>query len=215
VGGHEVVSLPDGSTIDLNTNTELRVRVSSASRNVELVRGETMIHVRHDSQRPFAVSVGEIVIHEVGTKFDVRRRDDASMEVMIESGKLILFNRRRQIATLSEGDVALVSPQGVRVDRPGEEVIKRKLSWQHGILRFEGQSLHEVVAEFNRYNRKQMVIDDPRLAEIRLGGEFPPSDPESFVSALRHVYGVQYTSIPSPDGGVIRLKSSSAKAPTG
>src|SRR5579871_1413297 len=55
VGGHEVIDLSDGSSIDLNTNSQLRVRMTRTVRQLELLRGEVIVRVRHDPSRPFVV----------------------------------------------------------------------------------------------------------------------------------------------------------------
>jgi transmembrane sensor len=209
VGSHQVYGLPDGSSIELNTNSELRVRLTKASRDIVLVRGEVVFNVRYDPRRPLVLSVGNTTITDIGTTFDVRRRPDDSIEVFVKSGRVVIaddtVNSGRR-TTLSEGEVAHVSLRGTSVEHLGEETIKRRLSWQNGTLSFAGETLAEAVEEINRYNRTQIVIDDPQVAKIRLGGVFPAKNPEAFVDALAYVLGVRYTSVPSPGGGVIRLR---------
>lgn len=52
------------------------------------------------------------------------------------------------------------------------------------LLRFQGDTLAHVVAEYNRYNRRRMVLEDPLIADLRIGGVFLATDPDSFVNAL-------------------------------
>ena len=66
----------------------------------------------------------------------------------------------------------------------------RALAWQSRRLEFSAQPLAEVVAEFNRYNRHQLVIEDAGLAAQRFGGKFPANDIESFVLLLESNFGV-------------------------
>ncbi len=67
----------------------------------------------------------------------------------------------------------------------------RKLSWTAGRLSFQGEPLSEAVAEFNRYNRRHLVVADPSIVEISFGGNFRATDPESFVETLEHSFGVR------------------------
>ncbi len=69
VGGREVVALSDGSKIELNTNTSLRVRLSKRERSVILEKGEAFFQVKHDANRPFTVLAGNRRITDIGTKF--------------------------------------------------------------------------------------------------------------------------------------------------
>ena len=81
----------------------------------------------------------------------------------------------------------------------GRNGVSKKLSWTEGRLWFERQRLADVVAEFNRYNRRQMVIADPAIADLRIGGGFEATDPESFIAALERTFGIR--AFPSPSNG--------------
>jgi len=59
------------------------------------------------------------------------------------------------------------------------------------MLSFDQDPLSEVAAEFNRYNRQQLVVIDADAASIRIGGIFPASKPVDFVRLLRDAYGLQ------------------------
>jgi transmembrane sensor len=58
------------------------------------------------------------------------------------------------------------------------------------MLTFDQTSLADAAVEFNRYNRKPLIVDDPEAAAIRIGGSFPASDPEAFTRLLRDAYGL-------------------------
>jgi ferric-dicitrate binding protein FerR (iron transport regulator) len=53
------------------------------------------------------------------------------------------------------------------------------------LLWFDRVTLADAVLEFNRYNRRQLVIDDPEIATLHIGGTFDATDLESFVAALQ------------------------------
>ncbi|MNC99026.1 hypothetical protein D3C83_171720 [compost metagenome] len=55
----------------------------------------------------------------------------------------------------------------------------------------DGETLAEAAAEFNRYNDRQIVIDDPALGQERLVGYFRATDPESFARAAANTLGAQ------------------------
>ncbi|MGH7946541.1 MAG: FecR family protein [Opitutaceae bacterium] len=66
----------------------------------------------------------------------------------------------------------------------------RALAWQSRRVEFSSEPLENVVAEFNRYNRHQLVIGDARLGSKRFGGKFPAHDFESFILSLETSFGV-------------------------
>jgi ferric-dicitrate binding protein FerR (iron transport regulator) len=59
--------------------------------------------------------------------------------------------------------------------------------------------LRAALNQFNRYNRRQMLIADPQLEVVRIRGVFDSKDIESFVTALR-LLGVQ-VALQQPVGG--------------
>ena len=73
-------------------------------------------------------------------------------------------------------------------------------AWTQHRLVFRDRTLAEVVGEFNRYRPRQLVIDDPELAGLRISGSFDPSDPDSLVAYLGAVEAVQ--AITPADGNV-------------
>lgn len=202
VGGREKMELADGSTVDLNTNTELNVRISGSRRDIMLTRGEALFHVAHDSNRPFYVTAGGAVVRAVGTEFSVRIRDAEHVDVLVAEGRVAVgapgteanFENPSLLATapkVSAGEGASVRRNSVSVRRIPVQDISRKLAWTAGHLAFQGETLDDAVQEFNRYNQRQIAITDPSIVNIQVGGIFLTTDPDSFVAALQHSFGFQ------------------------
>jgi transmembrane sensor len=223
-GGFEKIVLDDGSVVHLNTNSAMRVRLSQDHREVALERGEALFKVAHDKTRPFDVEAAGTTVRAVGTEFSVRLRESSEkaggrkdVEVLVKEGRVAIDPPKRELAraavlpasvsTLSAGETVTISASRVRVEKVADTDVDRKLSWTEGRLWFERQRLADVVAEFNRYNRRQMVIADPSIADLRIGGGFEATDPESFVAALERTFGIR--AFPSPSSGdepeVVRL----------
>jgi len=207
VGGYEHVTLADGSAIQLNTDSELRARLTPAKREIQLVRGEALIRVAHDARRPFTISAANTSVRAdppgtVGAVFVLRMRGQTDVDVAVTEGIILLGPADRIIdvalgrmsasqSALSAGDAAAVRPEGVHLVKVALEELNRKLSWTAGLLSFQGETLAQVTDEFNRYNRKHLVVTDPSIAERRIGGAFQATDPESFVSALQKWFNIR------------------------
>ena len=190
-----------------------------------LDRGEALFKVAHEASRPFDVEAAGTTVRAVGTEFSVRLREPGEkafgrkdVEVLVKEGRVAIDPPKREleraaalpasVSTLSAGETVTISANRVHVEKVADTDMDRKLSWTEGRLWFERQRLADVVAEFNRYNRRQMVIADPAIADIRIGGGFEATDPESFVAALERTFGIRAFPSPSSGGGdpdVIRL----------
>lgn len=202
--------LPDGSTIDLNTDSTVAVQFSFGERRIDLVQGEAHFAVAKNPDRPFTVEAGQVSVRAVGTAFNVRRRTEA-VDVIVTEGKVKVDAPNLEPAVASASatlvpvrdlyleagrrvSVALVAkaeiPATPAVEIVSQPAIAQSLAWQKRKVEFADASLGEMVAEFNRYNRHQLVINDPALAEKRFGGAFPADDYESFVQVLESTFGV-------------------------
>jgi transmembrane sensor len=226
LGSLERVVLSDGSIVSLNTNSAMRVQLSPERRHIVLKRGEALFKVAKDPNRPFDVEAGRTIVRAVGTEFSVRMREPtgatgkADVEVLVKEGRVAIDPPKTQrpleraaalpasTSTLSAGEAVVISEQRVRVQKVPVETVERKLLWTEGRIWFERETLKNVVAEFNRYNRRQMVISDPSIEDIRIGGGFDATDPESFIAALERTVNVRAFPAPQTDGSgveVIRL----------
>lgn len=211
IGGMSRVVLKDGSRINLNTDSEMRVKLSAARRQVSLVRGEAQFDVARDAQRPFDVQAGSATVRAIGTSFSVRLRDASRVEVLVTAGQVVIDPadlenvevRDLPMPTLSAGEAATVQSTGVQIERVQSDDVSRRLAWTAGWIVFEGEELADAVEEFNRYNRRRIVIANPEIATLRVGGRFQATDPDSFVAALEKSSGVNTT---SADAEVIEIR---------
>jgi transmembrane sensor len=73
------------------------------------------------------------------------------------------------------------------------------------MLHFDGETIAHAAKAFNRYNRTQILIDDPAIADRKVGGTFVRTDPESFVTALGLTMGIHATTVGTGDDRTIRL----------
>jgi len=196
IGDMSRVILSDGSAVTLNTDSELRVRFTNAKRTVMLLRGEAQFAVAHNARRPFEVLARDRVVRAVGTVFDVRMSGEQSMTVLVTEGRVAVAARASTgnpaaTTTVDAGEVATVSGGSLTVTGLSASEAARRMAWRNDQLDFQGETLAEAVAEFNRYNRRQIRIEDSSLEQINVGGSFKPRDIDSFVAALERSFGIK------------------------
>ncbi len=193
--------LPDGSVIELNRGAAVVVDYAGAERRVELMQGEAHFTVAKNPDRPFVVRAGSVAIRAVGTAFNVRLEPD-TVEVLVTEGRvrvdkpvtpatgpvtempLLEAGQRAIIATVDAAVQAVVAPVSA-------EDVAAALAWQPKRLEFSETPLDEVLAEFNRHGGPQLVIGDPALVALRVGGSFRADNAEAFVRLLESGFGVE------------------------
>ena len=109
VGGRQILTLTDGSRIELNTDTVLRVALGKDHRTVWLDKGEAYFQVKHDAARPFVIYTNGRRITDLGTKFLVRA-DQGRLEVALLEGRVRL-------------DAATDQPQAMTVLTAGDDAV--------------------------------------------------------------------------------------------
>lgn len=193
IGGHRIVPLVDGSTVELNTATTIRTAMADDVREIWLDSGEAFFAVAHRNGQPFVVHAGKQTVTVLGTKFSVRR-DQGRVSVNVLEGRVRVDNgngRGSGAAIITAGDFAVTRGTSTLIASKSEERVESALAWRDGMLNFDQAPLSEVVAEFNRYNRKPIVVGDPETGQITIGGTFRASNVDAFLRLLRDAYGLK------------------------
>jgi transmembrane sensor len=192
LGGHARLTLADGSHIELNTQTVLRAPASGTSRTVRLEKGEAYFEIVHDAAHPFTVVAGDRRIVDLGTKFLVRREGER-LEVSLIEGRARVDlegeGAKPQSIVLLPGDVAIASQDNIVVNKQAIAELDTEAAWRSGLLVFNHTTLEDAAREFNRYNRKQLVIADPAIARSEIFGTFRARNVELFARVAEETFG--------------------------
>lgn len=190
VGEHQHLLLSDNSQLDLNTNTEVRVKISLLHRQIELQRGEALFTVRHESWRDFTVQANNLRIRDIGTRFNVQLKPDEVAvtvlegEVELDDGKSV---RHQSLLQGAQGDYAASSGLSLQESVTPEAVT----AWLDGHLVFKRTPLKQVAAELERYHDVKFVFANPQLAQETLSGTFNAADLEPFLHTIKPMFSIQ------------------------
>jgi len=90
-GERRSITLADGSTVDLNARSRLRIEFTKGERRVVLLEGQALFQVSKDKNRPFIVSSGDATVRAVGTQFDVYRKATGTTVTVLE-GRVAVYS---------------------------------------------------------------------------------------------------------------------------
>ena len=188
------IALSDGSLVDLNSGSDVKVAISAGQRRVTLNRGEAHFEVAHDSRRPFLVTAGGVTVRAVGTAFNVKM-EAGSIDVLVVEGKVEVSHEEAPAETapdtrpqVAAGELTRVSrkdPVAVpSVEKMEDESIRSILAWQKRMIPFVNLPLRDLVTQFNRRNPTQLVLGDPGLGDRPVGGMIAMDQLDAFVRLL-------------------------------
>jgi transmembrane sensor len=219
LGESRRVVLGQHAIANLNTSSALTVQENPEAYDIVLKSGEALFEIRPDDVRSVHVTAGKATLHTKASTFAVRLHGADRVDVLVREGGVLLEHpsvapaggsalpaTTFTDAPLTANMSAHVSLVGVSLQTLSSAEIARRLEWTAGYLAFSGETLGEVAEEFNRYNSKQLVVEDPGIRRLRIGGKFQSTNPEGFARALRPM-GVQRLDSydADPRGETIRL----------
>jgi len=89
IGKQSTIVLADGSSVHLNTNSQIQVDYTDGYRNIHLIQGEAHFDVAENKAKPFRVYAGKGRVQAVGTSFTVYL-NEKDIEVLVTEGKVAL-----------------------------------------------------------------------------------------------------------------------------
>jgi len=124
-GERREVALPDGSILEVDPQTRLRVAFDDHVRRVTLDKGRALFRVAKNPTRPFLVQADGTTVRAVGTAFGVEHGKQGSVIVTVAEGKVAV--ERAEYAGLRTGSgtrnaqsplSSFLSPQSSQLSPP-------------------------------------------------------------------------------------------------
>jgi transmembrane sensor len=191
VGEFRKVGLPDGSIVEMNTDTQISWHFGDEVRKLRLHRGEIALELQPGAPARLSSAGAEASLS--AGRF-IARLNHQKVDLLVLRGKALVDPLAGTGAKpILPRETAALSREGTLVATTSDDAISRATAWQSGEVEFEDERLADAVAEYNRYLPRTIVIDDPRLAEQRIGGRFATSDPKGFLAALTLSLDVRVT----------------------
>lgn len=211
-------ALEDHSIVRLNKGAKLEVDYSDSRRLVRLLDGEAHFSVQKNPNRPFVVLVDGIEVEAVGTAFNVKRGDQ--INIIVTEGVVRVLPQYSVPHTalhpeaveevvvpptpnfVSKGEVAEITKAtelqdvfSIQVFQATTEAVQEELSWQESLLTLDGKTLSDIAESFEQRTGYYMVIVDPMIRDLEIGGRFPSDDVYSFLRILQTGYGIPWEEV--------------------
>jgi transmembrane sensor len=206
-GEMRTVKFEDGSVAYMNTRTKLKWIGNLSERRVVLVEGEALFDVMHDESRPFHVVLDNSEIQVRGTRFNVYRKKSGEVVVTVLEGTVDVQELGQASARpawkreLHAGERIVYRPIGLIRDVHPTDALD-SVKWRDGVLRLANEPLEDVLDELTRYTDRRIVIRDPRIAKLTIGGALPTRDVRA---ALKRIEDLEPTIIVTEQGGQFTL----------
>lgn len=221
VGERRTFTLADGTRVDMDSGSELRVSLRKRERDLHLIKGQARFNVAHDAARPFMVAARDQTVIATGTSFNVDLLGPTVVVTLIE-GKVSIVRggykwwpvvdrkpRVSVVAKLNSGEklVTEVDPKGVAqsIEKVSLADIRKELAWERGQLIFNNEDLGSVTETMSRYS-DHPILADGAAASFKVSGVFDTDHVSTFVDTVQRVLPVWAQ---TDEDGSIHLRSKS------
>ncbi len=198
-GESKTIILPDGSIMDLNSDTQVEIAFGGKTRTLEMTQGQAIFKVAHDADRPFTVLAAERKITALGTEFEVTV-DRLDLSVTLVEGKVVvdqILDARERFEPNSVSKAVEMRPgQILRASGRREALvtpinIAEAGTWRRRSLAFNGEAFETVALLLNRYSDQKIIIEDESLRNLEIGGTYKVQSRDGLIAAMTSFYPVE------------------------
>ncbi|MDR7130297.1 ferric-dicitrate binding protein FerR (iron transport regulator) [Algoriphagus sp. 4150] len=191
-GMKKIVHLPDGSTVMLNSDSEIRYPPSfEHERTVELV-GQAFFEVQRNEELPFTVLSGELITKVLGTSFDVSAYpEEARMHVAVVTGKVQVDTEAGVTTTILPMEATYYDTASKSLQK-GSYDYNHLVGWRHRILKFQEESYSHVFERLSKWYNVSFEFAPGVELKGKYSGEFQNENLENILMGMQYSLGISY-----------------------
>ncbi|WP_400768572.1 FecR family protein [Methylosinus sporium] len=189
-GQTRIVSLEDGSRVQLDARSAIALRYGATERRIELLAGEAWFEVAPDAGRPFVVAAAGGEIRALGTAFDVALDASGARVAVAEHSVRVTSGGTDVVVAEGErsafhADAQASPPEPVKSAWVG--------AWRRGKLIVENAPLRDVIAALGRHHHGFVGCVSEAICARAVTGVFGTQDPLQSLEALETALGLRLT----------------------
>ncbi|NRF37812.1 FecR family protein [Pedobacter foliorum] len=150
-GGKYTISLPDGTSVWLNSESSLTypVAFSGGQRKVKL-KGEAYFEVAKNKRMPFVVETNKMTAKVLGTHFNINcYKEDPEIKTTLLEGSIRVTNERSSVL-LIPGEQAIAGNPSGRIQTRKVDA-DQVIAWKNGYFIFRNDNIQAVMTQISRW----------------------------------------------------------------
>lgn len=150
-GGRYAVTLPDGTSVWLNSKSSLTypVAFTGSERKVTL-SGEAYFEVAKNKTHPFIVHTAQADVRVLGTHFNINAYDDENgmKATLLEGSVQLSHNSLAVMLVPGQQGIVTVGDQHIQTKNVNVDNV---VAWKNGYFIFKGQKIGDVMRQISRW----------------------------------------------------------------
>jgi transmembrane sensor len=194
VAERRTFSLPDGSTVELGSDSALSADFDAGKRSLRLQRGQAFFTVTSDPTRPFIVHAAYGQTRALGTRFDVKLETERVVVSVLEHS-VEVTTADANAAIVAAGWQISYGAEGIGTAQEADAGAVE--AWRRDRIIFDDVPLRRVLAELERYRRGKIMLMDRSIGDIPVTAVFDTRHTEN---ALQIIAGTLPIRVLNGDG---------------
>ena len=193
--GHQlIVSLHDGSSLQMSSNSNITLQEGWGARSVAMENGNVFFTVTPNPDKPFRVKTGDSAVTVLGTAFNIYRKGE-HIEVTVETGKVNV--KKPATADQHAINIDLTKNEKATIDQQGkfnvekDVDLKQATGWRDGSFYFKQESLAQIIEKMGDYYENPIYIMSKNRRDLKLSGAFKTNDLDNFLTALQSISDIK------------------------
>jgi ferric-dicitrate binding protein FerR (iron transport regulator) len=185
--------LPDSSKGWLNSGSKLKYPVVFKQQRKVQLTGEAFFEIRHREQSDFTVSVADLNVKVIGTKFNISAYSaDDFTEVVLKEGRVGISGND---ATFS---YTMVSGEKMNFNRETRQMGVKKVetdlysAWKDGYLVLDNEPMGQAISRIERWYNAEIILQDEILKKYRFKATFKDEPLEEVLRLLAITTPITY-----------------------
>lgn len=210
MGARIKFQLPDGTTGFLNSGSSLKYPVVFDETRQVFLSGEAYFDVTPSQHSPFQVQTTNIIVHVLGTKFNIIAWPNENIEeVILESGHLNVTQRNGKSITELFPNQKLSVDLKTQTGTKTNVVASQYTGWKEGKLIFRNEHMEEIAKRLSRWYNADIIIADKELNQYSIHATFEDEQLDEVLKLISLTTPVMYEEEKrdmTPEGVVSRRK---------
>ena len=195
-GAKSTIELPDGSIVQLNSDTKLIFpnKFIGATREVFL-NGEAFFNVQADTSRPMIVNTNKgIKIKVTGTEFNVKCYDnDNHVDATLFSGSINLITPKEEVKIRPNEHVSINTEKRITIATPSTAIARDAKAWTEGRIVFDETPMVEVIKILERWHGVKVIVKDPEVLQYSITADFKSESIPQIMEIIKRCTQISYT----------------------
>ncbi len=194
-GSKSTIELPDGSIVQLNSDTKLIFpnKFTGATREVFL-NGEAFFNVKKDTAQPMIVNTNkDIKIRVTGTEFNVKCYDnDDHVDATLFSGSIDLITSNEKFKVKPNEHISVSSDKKITVAPPSTAIARDAKAWTEGRIVFDETLMSEVIKILERWHGVKVIVKDPQVLQYTITADFKSESIPQIMEIIKRCTCISY-----------------------